>query len=164
MRTLAIDLGDRRTGLAIGDSITGIATPIGQLEIPIERAGGRDLLGALANAIDEHTDARDTLVMGLPINMDGTEGPRAKLVRAYAAKLAARVGRPIGMVDERRTSVAAEERLNQSGLTRKQKKGRRDAIAAAEILRACLDGPGPVDWVGPSESGSGQDGAMDGGG
>ncbi|MEQ8769341.1 MAG: Holliday junction resolvase RuvX [Phycisphaerales bacterium] len=141
MRSLAIDLGDKRTGLALGDSVTGIASPAGVLEIPIDRAEGRALLDAIANRAADELGPDDRLVLGMPLNMDGTEGPRAKLVRAFAAKLASRAGRAVVLVDERKTSQAADERMARSGLTHGQKKARRDAIAAAEILRAILEDP-----------------------
>jgi len=142
VRSLSIDLGDKRTGLALGDSITGIASPAGVLEIPIDRAAGRELLDALAAKAGDELGPADRLVLGLPLNMDGSEGPRAKLVRGFAAKLAARTGRAVVLVDERKTSQAADERMARSGLTHGQKKARRDAIAAAEILRALLEDPG----------------------
>ena len=111
MRTLAIDLGDKRTGLALGDPVTGIAAPLTLIETPITDHDGEALLAKLAAAIDEHTDARDTLLIGLPLNMDGTEGPRAALTRAFAARLTERTGREILFVDERKTSQLADARL-----------------------------------------------------
>lgn len=146
MRYLAIDLGDKRTGLALGDTVTGIATPAGVVEVPIERRGGEALLEALAAAADELLGTGGAgLVVGLPLNMDGTEGPRAKLVRAFAARLGAKTGHEVHLFDERRTSELADERMARSGLTHKQKKGRRDAIAAAVMLRGFLDSLGGED-------------------
>lgn len=141
MRSLAIDLGDRRTGLALGDDVTRIASPAGLLEIPLDRRGGQDLLDAIATKAHQELGPRDQLVLGLPINMDSSEGPRAKLVRAFAQRLADRAGRAVVLVDERKTSQAADDRMARSGLTHGQKKARRDAIAAAEILRALLESP-----------------------
>ncbi len=150
MRFLAIDLGDKRTGLALGDSVTGIASPAGLVEIPIDRAGGAALLDAIAMRVEDELSANDTLVLGMPLNMDGTEGPRAKIVRAFAAKLAGRTKRSVVLVDERKTSQAADDRMARSGLTHGQKKARRDAIAAAEILRAFLEDPdAEIDRVEP---------------
>ena len=151
MRILAIDLGDARTGLALADDITRVATPLDLIEVPIHIAGGNKLLDALARAIDEHT--RDTvLALGLPINMDDTEGPRALLVRDFAQRLADRVHRPIELVDERKTSQAADARMARSGLTHKQKKKRRDALAAAAIAESFLESPeSRIDRVEPSD-------------
>lgn len=139
MRYLAIDLGDRRTGLALGDDVTCIATPLSLIDVPIERDGGGAVLSAIAKALEEHVGpGACELVLGLPLNMDGSESPRAKQARAFAERLAAATGRAVHLHDERRTSVLAEERLSRTGFTHKQKKARRDAIAAAAILAGFL--------------------------
>ncbi len=147
-RLIAIDLGDKRTGLALGDTITRIASPAGLIETAITERDGEALLDALDRAVTELVGTSPArLIIGLPINMDGTEGPRAKLVRAFGARLAGRLaagsaGRPAREIvfhDERRSSMAADERMAQTGLTHKQKKQRRDAIAAAAILQSYLD-------------------------
>ena len=142
MRIFAIDLGDQRTGLALADRITNIASPAGLIEIPIERDCARPLITEIVKQFQHHASGPDTeIVLGLPLNMDNTEGPRAKLVREFAVKLATRIDRPVVLVDERRTSVAADARMSQSGLTHKQKKMRRDAIAAAAIAQLYIDEP-----------------------
>tara|TARA_Y100001933_G_scaffold252566_1_gene291709 strand:- start:872 stop:1321 length:450 start_codon:yes stop_codon:yes gene_type:complete len=145
-RLIAIDLGDKRTGLAMGDTVTGIASPAGLLKIPIDRQNGDALLGAIVGAIDDlvGTGAAD-LVVGLPVNMDGTEGPRAKIVRAFTARIGERTGRAVHFQDERQSSMAADARMAQTGLTHKQKKARRDAIAAVVILQRFLDSGGIED-------------------
>lgn len=143
MRYLAIDLGDKRTGIALGDSITRIATPHQVVEIPITTNDGNALLDALVRAIHDAVGrpGPDTmLVFGLPINMDDTEGPAAKKVRAFAARLASRAPYQVAFHDERLTTAQADWIMAQSGLTHGQKKARRDAIAAAEILKSFLDG------------------------
>jgi len=140
MRFVGVDLGDKRTGLALGDDVTKLASPAGLVEAAIDEAGGAPLLDALAAKIDDLVGPSPaTLVVGLPINIDGTEGPRAKLTRAFAERLGVRTGRAVVMHDERRTSMAADARLAQSGLTHKQKKLRRDAIAAAAMLQDHLN-------------------------
>lgn len=143
MRYLAIDLGDKRTGLAVGDDQLRLAAPAGVLEVPSDHDGGRALLKALVRATAEHLGeslrSPGELVIGLPINMDGTEGPRAKKARDFAALLAQATGRAFQMQDERLTTAAADWSLAQTGLTHKQKKGRRDAIAAAAMLQSFLD-------------------------
>lgn len=143
MRYLCIDLGDKRTGLAVGDATTRIASPLDVLEVPIEQRGGEALLEALVAAINEQFSpyAQAEIVFGLPLNMtDSSEGPRAKLVRAFAARLAARLSpaRTIHFHDERLSSVNADWQMAQSGLTHKQKKARRDALAAMGILNDFL--------------------------
>ena len=140
MRYLAIDLGDKRTGFASGDDIVGLVQPLFVAE-----AHTRALqLKAAVKAIEEH--GPDRIVLGLPFNMDGSEGPRAALVRAFAAELepAARVALgprvkiAIDFHDERLSSFAAEERLKRTGRTHGEKKALRDALAACAILEDYL--------------------------
>jgi putative Holliday junction resolvase len=133
MRYLAIDLGDKRTGIASGDDETGFIAPLEVLETP----RGPLLLDAVIMAISKH--APQAIVLGLPLNMDGTEGPATKIVREFGSAIAARCSLPIHYQDERLTSHAAEQHLNQSRRTHKQKKELRDALAAVEILRDYLD-------------------------
>lgn len=135
MRYLAIDLGDKRTGLAVGDNITGLASPAGTIEKPINP--GEELLAGIDAAIDEF--GADALVFGLPLNMDDSEGPRAKIVRAFAQRVAERTGLTIEFQDERLTSAEADWSMARTGMTRGQKKGKRDALAAAAILRDFLE-------------------------
>jgi putative holliday junction resolvase len=137
MRYLAIDLGEKRTGLALGDSVTGIVTPLEVIEHPAHEHAGPARLHALARHIDAALGAGE-LVIGLPLNMDGTEGPAARRARAAAAELARLTGRAVHLHDERLSSAQADWALAGSGLTRGQKKQRRDAVAAAAILRDFL--------------------------
>lgn len=132
MRYLAIDLGDKRTGIAVGDDETGIASPVAALPV----VPGPALVRTILRVIEEH--APDALVLGLPLNMDGSEGPRARRTRAFGAELEAVIDRPLFYQDERLTSYAADQRLAGSGRTHKQKKKARDALAAAEILEDFL--------------------------
>lgn len=134
LRFLAIDPGDKRTGLASGDTQTRFVGPVGVLELPM-KAGtrGEPLVAAIVKAAREHEV--DALVLGLPLNMDDSEGPRAKLVRAFGERLAKATGIEIRYQDERLTSVDADWAMARSGLTHKGKKKRRDALAACAILR-----------------------------
>ncbi len=133
MRFLAIDLGDKRTGLAIGDDETRVAAPLTVIELP----RGDALIDAIADSIKDH--GPDEIVIGLPLNMDGTEGPQAKLVREFGEQLHQYCGLEVHYHDERLTSFAADQQMAGSGRTHKQKKRLRDALAAAEILRDFLD-------------------------
>ena len=133
-RFLGVDLGDRRTGLALGDDATGLGAPIGRIDVPASRRD--ELVGAVADAAREQE--ADAIVVGLPVNMDGTEGPRARLSRDFAAALGARSGLEVHLHDERLTSAEADWAMAGGGLTHKQKKARRDAIAAAAMLRDFL--------------------------
>ncbi len=144
MRLLAIDLGDKRTGCALGDDETGLVAPLEVVEVDRQRAEP-ELLRRLAALVQ--SERPDVVVLGLPLNMDGTVGPRARLVQRFGAALAERLAGAAEVVyhDERLTSAEADRQLAGSGLTHKQKKRRRDAIAAAAILRDYLD-------AGPSAS------------
>lgn len=136
MRYLCVDLGDKRTGLAVGDTITGLVSPAGLVEVPISRRDGADLIAAIAGHIKTHGPSG--LVVGLPMNMDGTEGPRARMVRLFGQRLGETTGLPVRYQDERLTSAQADWTMARTGLTRGQKKSRRDALAAAAILRDFL--------------------------
>jgi putative holliday junction resolvase len=141
MRYLAIDLGDKRTGIATGDATTRIASPVAVLDIPAAERQGQALMDAIVRTIADFWTPRDQgeLVVGLPINMDGTEGPAAKKARDIARVLSERTKRRVHLFDERLTSAEADWRMAQSGLTHAQKKARRDAIAAAAILEGFLN-------------------------
>ena len=129
MRILVVDLGDVRTGLAAGEDVTGTVQP---LEVIVERdEQGR--LEKIAAAIADF--GPDLILVGLPINMDDTEGPRAIAARSFGARLAERTGLPVDFHDERLSSFEADESLKGSGLTHKGKKKVQDAIAAANILQ-----------------------------
>ncbi len=134
MRYLAVDLGDKRTGLAIGDDELRMAQPICVLEVPVDRG----LVDAIVKTIDKQDV--DAIVMGLPLNMDGSLGQRVSLTKTFANQLGKETNLPIHFQDERLTSSAAEEHLAGSGKTHKQKKKIRDALAATEILNDFLAG------------------------
>ena len=133
MRYLAVDLGEKRTGLAVGDDETALVSPIRVIQC----AMGDQLLDALLAGVEEQ--GAQAIVIGLPLNMDGTEGPQARRVREFAERVRSRFGSPVHLQDERLTSAAAEEHLKQSGKTHRQKKSIRDALAAAEILSDFLE-------------------------
>jgi putative Holliday junction resolvase len=127
MRFLCIDLGDKRTGLAVCDGDETIASPVGVIE------GGGNLYNKIIETVGQYQ--AQALVFGLPLNMDGSEGERAAIVRKFAARLSEKIKLPVFFQDERLSSYSAQERLSQTGLTHKKKKNRIDAIAAAEILK-----------------------------
>lgn len=141
MRYIAIDLGDARTGLAVGDAITRVVSPLEVVECPTAMCGGEALLDLIDAAINRAVSRQASceLVVGLPYNMDGTEGPRAGIVRKFADRIAARTGRKVHLQDERLTSSEADWAMSRSGWSHKQKKERRDALAAAAILRDFLN-------------------------
>lgn len=132
MRYLGIDLGGRRTGLAIGDDDTGSVGPVDVIEARDEAGVVRGIRAAI-----EAYDA-EALVIGMPYNMDGTPGPAAKRAEALAQRLERETQLVVHRADERLTSYAADQQMSGSGLTRGRKKARRDALAAAVILRDFL--------------------------
>jgi putative Holliday junction resolvase len=129
---LAFDFGTRRIGVAIGNSLVGVAHPL----VTIEGDSLSTMLAAIAVLIDEWRPQR--LVVGVPLHADGT--PHAMTARAqrFAAALAARFGLPVEPVDERHTTQAAQATLDAG---RRGRKGRaaRDQVAAQIILQAWLD-------------------------
>jgi len=131
MRYLAIDYGDKRTGLAICDPAETIASPLTVIH------GQKELPKKIADIVE--TENVEAIVLGLPLNMDGSTGPQAELVFKFADRLKTHLDIPIHFQDERLSSFSAEEKLSQTEFTRKKKKKRLDAIAAAEILQAFLD-------------------------
>jgi putative holliday junction resolvase len=131
MRYLAIDYGAKRTGLAVCDAAETIASPYRVLY------GQKSLSEQIGQIVaSENIEA---IVLGLPLNMDDSEGPQAKKVRAFAKELQRRVPVPLHFQDERLSSFGAEQKLQEIGLTRGKKRERLDAVAAAEILQAFLE-------------------------
>ncbi len=131
MRVMAIDYGDARTGVAVSDALGLLA---GETYIIKEWNPER-----LADALVSDARTRDvgTLVLGLPKNMDGTEGPRAEKARVLEGMLRAR-GMTVVMWDERRTTIDAHRILRENGKREKKHKNTVDAVAAALILEGYL--------------------------
>lgn len=128
-----LDLGDRTIGIALSDLRQRIATP--QLTIR-RRRFGQDAEALLALCGQRAVGA---LVLGLPRNMDGSEGPRAQSTRAFARNLARMTELPIGFWDERLSTVAAERVLIAADLSRTRRAGLVDQVAAGYILQGFLD-------------------------
>ena len=132
MRAMAIDYGDQRIGLAVSDllgMLTGEAWTMQEWDM--ERAAKR---------IAEEARARDvgTLILGLPKNMDGTEGPRAEKSRAFRELLIKETGLPVILWDERRSSIEAHAILHAGGKKERQHRKTVDAVAASLILEGWL--------------------------
>ena len=134
MTILGIDDGDRRIGLAASDSTGLIAGALPTLE---RRARGQDVTEAIRRACHEHGVER--IVVGMPINMDGSQGPRAKLSQEFALALADALGIAVVMWDERLTSVQADRAMLQGNLSRAKRKQRRDRLSAQILLQSYLD-------------------------
>lgn len=131
MRFLCIDLGDKRTGIAVCDENETVASPVDVIN------QGENFQGELIEIIKQYQP--QGLVFGLPLNMDGSEGKGAVNVRKFAAQLEEKIKLPIFFQDERLSSFSAQGKLSQTGLTHKKKKGKIDAIAAAEILKEFIN-------------------------
>jgi len=132
-RYLAIDPGGKRTGLAVGDDELGQVGPVGT----IEAGDDEHLITRLVQAVEEY--APDALVIGMPLNMDGSIGPAAARIGQLAAHLHERTGLTVHTMDERLSSYAADQQMAGRDLTRKGKKQRRDTLAATIILRDFLN-------------------------
>ena len=117
----------------MGDDLLKIATPFDVVHTGSEAEREKLLLKLIER------EEPDELVIGLPFNMDGTEGDQAKKVRGWGDSLIKQCGLVAHYVDERKTSEVANSQMAMSGLTHKQKKMRRDALAAAAILKRFLD-------------------------
>ena len=132
MRIMAIDYGDARTGVAISDP-TGLLA--GYTEV-IHSRKGEQVCARLAELVEQYKV--EELVMGFPRNMDGTEGPRAELYRAFAGAVAGATGLTPVLWDERRTTIEAHDILHASGKKMKNHKKTVDAVAATLILEGYL--------------------------
>jgi putative Holliday junction resolvase len=128
MRVLAVDPGAVRVGLAVTDPEGLIASPLGVIP-------GWNAAEAIAKTVEEL--GVGTVVIGLPLNMDGSEGPSAVKARELAEAVAT-CGVPVEFCDERLTSVTAERVLIESGLRRRRRREVQDAVAATVLLEAYL--------------------------
>ncbi|HBG26242.1 MAG: hypothetical protein A2Y10_08035 [Planctomycetes bacterium GWF2_41_51] len=131
MRFLCIDLGDKRTGLAICDGDEIMASPLGIIE------GQKNLQYEIIKIAKEHQV--QGLVFGLALNMDGTEGDRAIQTKKIVEEIKTKISLPVFFQDERLSTFSAGNKLSRIGLTHKKKKFKIDAIAAAEILTEFLN-------------------------
>jgi putative Holliday junction resolvase len=132
-KIMGIDYGDARTGVAISDLLCSI---VGSTCV----VPSRNTEKAIADIVKLCKDNMvGQIVVGLPRNMDGTEGARAELCRGFADQLAAATGLPVTMWDERRTTVEAHNILSQHNYHGKKRKNTVDAVAASLILEGYLN-------------------------
>lgn len=132
MVILAIDYGDARTGIAICDALERLASPVTVLH-----EADADVLAARIAEIAKERSVHKLLI-GLPKNMDGTEGFRAQSCRAFAEKLSERCALPVDFQDERLTTVSAHRALNVTNTRGKKRKAVIDAVSAVMILEDYL--------------------------
>ncbi len=137
MRALGIDLGSRRIGVAVSDRSGTIASPLTVLQ----RSGSvaRDHRAIAALVVEEEAEA---VVVGLPLNMNGSSGPAAQAAVAEARALATVVGVPVYTSDERRTTVTADRAMIEAGMNAQARRKVVDKVAAAVLLQHWLDGRG----------------------
>ncbi|WP_217626489.1 Holliday junction resolvase RuvX [Roseovarius faecimaris] len=130
---MGLDLGDKTIGVAVSDGLRGVASPFETIR--------RRKFGLDAARLMEITGERAVvgLVLGLPRNMDGSEGPRCQSTRAFARNLERLTDLPIGFWDERLSTVAAERALLEADASRKRRAEVIDNIAASYILQGVLD-------------------------
>ena len=133
MRIMGIDYGDARTGVAISDLLCSI---VGSTYVIPSR--NRDKTVQQIKQLCESSGVTE-LVLGLPKNMDGTEGPRAQLCREFAAVLEEQIGLPVHLWDERRTTVEAHYILSEHNYHGNNRKNTVDAVAASLILEGYLN-------------------------
>ena len=143
MRAIGLDVGERRIGVAVGDTESTVAVHVGAID---RTAVSDEITEILALAAER--DAR-TIVVGLPLSMNGRVGAQAQITREFIDALASRTELAIETVDERLTSVEAERRMRERapvgrGKRRAPAKGAVDAGAAVLILQAWLDGGGTL--------------------
>ncbi len=132
MRIAALDVGEARIGVAVSDELGITAQGLGV----VRRVGGRRDLEALAALLAPYAPSR--LVVGLPLDMRGTEGTAAARVRAFAERAAAHLALPLDYWDERLTTVAAERALLEADVSRRRRREVVDKVAATLILQGYL--------------------------
>lgn len=130
---LGFDFGEKRIGVAVGDTLVGIAHPL--QTISAESNDAR--FGAIGALIQEWRPAQ--LVVGLPTHMDGTEHALTQLCRKFANRLHGRFNLPVTLVDERLSSAEASQTLREIGIGGRKQKPMLDQVAAQHILQTYLD-------------------------
>ena len=155
MRALGLDIGSRRIGTALSDHLGLLAAPWRTIAV----GRGREMAEIAAMVAEREIEI---LVIGLPLSLDGTEGPQAKIVRDFVERLAAHLASargeeqfslPIAFADERFTTAEAERLLLERNLSREERRARVDAAAAAIMLQDWLDArrPRQAPWHRPDE-------------
>ena len=132
-RVLAIDWGERRVGLAVSDPLRMIASPAGFI---VRRAGKRPPIAKIIARAKELDVAE--FVVGLPLDGDGNDTPRAAEARYVAAEIGKRTGMPVELVDERYTTSAARRAVREIGGKPEERPGDVDALAATVLLQHAL--------------------------
>lgn len=132
-RILALDMGEKRIGVALSDALGILASPLTVIQTKTEKEDLETILGLVRQYEVER------IVLGLPRSLDGSLGREAEKVMAFAGLLSQQVGVPVDTWDERLTTVAAERALREMGASPARKKALRDALAASIILQGYLE-------------------------
>lgn len=134
MRVLALDIGEKRIGVAVSDPTQRVASPVSVLEAARALASPNEF-----NRLFQDYDDVELIIVGLPRSLDGTEGPQAARVRATASRIGELTGVPVAYCDERLSSVEAERRMAEMGADSRARRGSVDMVAAALMLQTYLD-------------------------
>ncbi len=134
MRALGLDLGERRVGVAVCDSAGTVATPV---ETLVRSGDAQRDLNAIAEQVGEWQ--AEIVVVGMPLSLDGTEGPAAAAARAEIGRLEKHLEVPVVSYDERLTTVIAERSLMEQQMKVPERRGVVDQVAAAVMLQSWLD-------------------------
>jgi len=133
LRILALDVGEKRIGVALSDPTGVLASPL----TTIESKGQDSDIDEVLRLAEEHEAGE--IVVGLPLSMSGRRGPQAGRVDAFVRAMAERTDIPLKSMDERLSSVQAERMLRESGVEPSKNKARVDSAAAAIVLQSYLD-------------------------
>jgi putative Holliday junction resolvase len=133
VRVLGLDIGEKRIGVAVSDPSGSVATPLAVLDAHRALGDGQELARLVADYEVE------LLVAGLPLSLDGSEGPQALRVRGAAQRLATLVSLPLEFADERLSSTEARRTMTDAGVTDRDKRGSIDMVAASIFLQTYLD-------------------------
>jgi putative Holliday junction resolvase len=142
MRSLGLDVGDKRIGIALSDTLGILASPL----FLLEHKDNESDIASILEIVKQYQVER--IIVGLPRSMNGTIGPQAEKVKAFGDLLAGQSPVPVEYRDERLTTVSAMRMLEEAGTKRvaKGKKPRYDAEAAAIILQSFLNESRPLEW------------------
>jgi putative holliday junction resolvase len=132
MKILAIDYGDKRLGLAVTDDLSIAAHGVGTVEVK----SPAHALKAVSRAIAEHK--AEKIVIGLPLNQDGSIGPRARTTLAFVEMCRAKGKTPVETIDESLSSYRSEDAMREGGMSTRKQKKHRDTLAAVIILQDYL--------------------------
>lgn len=133
MRALALDIGEKRTGVAVSDTSGSVAMPLKVLETS-RLLGDARMLKRIADDYEI-----ELIVVGLPLSLDGSEGPQAAEVRRISGRLAGFVSVPFEFFDERLSSAQAKRSMTEAGASDREKRGSVDMVAASLFLQSYLD-------------------------